>query len=51
VVPGRRALPHNLFAFVNLETRQLQVLYHPLGEDLPGIARRVLLEQPAQQRG
>jgi hypothetical protein len=42
-------LPHNLRVFVDLETRQLEVLDYPLGEHLTGIVRRVFLEDPAQQ--
>jgi hypothetical protein len=49
VVRARRAFPHNLLGFVDLETRLLEVLDHPLGEHLTGIVRRVLLEDPAQQ--
>jgi hypothetical protein len=49
VVPGRRSLPHNLIGFVDLETRQLQVLDDSVGEHLPGIVGHVLLEQPAQE--
>jgi hypothetical protein len=49
VVPRRRALPHDLIGFVDLETGQLQVFDHPLGEYLPGIVWRVFLEQAAQQ--
>jgi hypothetical protein len=49
VVPGRRALPHNLLGFVDLETGLLQVRDHPRGELLARIVRRVLLEDPAQQ--
>ena len=45
----RRALSHDLIVFVDLKTRQLQVLYDPLGKHLPGIVRRVLLEEPAQE--
>jgi hypothetical protein len=49
VAARRRALPHNLFGFVDLETGLLQVRDHPRGELLAGIVRRVLLEDPAQQ--
>jgi hypothetical protein len=49
VIRARRPLPHNLFAFVDLESRLLQVLHDPLGKHLPGIVRRVLLEEPAQE--
>ena len=45
----RRALPHNLLGFVDLETRLFEVLYNLLGELLPGIVRRVFLEQTPQQ--
>jgi hypothetical protein len=50
VVPGRRALPHNLLGFVDLETRLLEMLNHAGGELPAGIVRRVLRQEPAQQR-
>jgi hypothetical protein len=49
VAGRRRTLPHNLLTFVDLETRQLQVLHDPLGEHLAGIVRSVLLEETAQR--
>ena len=49
VARRRRALPHNLLAFVDLETGQLQVLDHPLGELLARVIGHVFLEQPAQE--
>ena len=45
----RRALPHDLVGFVDLKTRQFQMRNDPLGQHLPRIVRRVLLEQPAQE--
>jgi hypothetical protein len=45
----RRALPHSLLGFIDLKTRLLQVLYHPVGELLAGIIRDVFLQEPAQQ--
>ena len=36
VVRARRALPHNLLGFVDLETRLIEMLDHPLGELLAG---------------
>jgi hypothetical protein len=49
VARARRALPHNLLAFVDFETRQLQVLHDPLGELLAGLIRCVFCQEPAQQ--
>jgi hypothetical protein len=49
VVRARRALPHHLLGFVDLETRLLEVLDHPIGKHLARIVRRVFLEDPAQQ--
>jgi hypothetical protein len=40
VAARRRALPHNLLGFVDLETGLLEVLHDPLGERLAGIVRR-----------
>ena len=45
----RRALPHDLIGFVDLEARELEMIDDPLGEHLPGIVGRVLLEEPAQE--
>jgi hypothetical protein len=45
----RRALPHDLIGFVDLETRPLQVLDHPLREHPARIIDHVLLEEPTQQ--
>jgi hypothetical protein len=45
----RRALPHDLLGFVDLEPRLLQVLYHPRGELLARIIGNVILEKPAQK--
>ena len=41
----RRALPHDLIAFVDLETRLFQVLHHPLGKLLARIVRRVFRQE------
>jgi hypothetical protein len=49
VVRARRALPHDLLGFVDLETRLLEVLYHPLGERLAGIVWGVFRQEPTQQ--
>jgi hypothetical protein len=37
VVRARRALPHNLLGFVDLETRLLEMLDHPGSQLLAGI--------------
>jgi hypothetical protein len=34
---------------VDLDTGQLEVLYHPLGQPVPGIVGGVFFQQPAQQ--
>ena len=44
-----RALPEHLLGFVDLETRLLEVLDHPVGEHLTGIVRRVFRQEPPQQ--
>jgi hypothetical protein len=49
-VPARRrTLPHDLIGLVDLETREFQVLDHPLGEHLAGFVGGVLLQDAAQQ--
>jgi hypothetical protein len=49
VAARRRALPHDLIGFVDLKPRELKMSNDPLGQHLPGIVRRVLPEEPAQQ--
>ena len=41
--------PDHLIALVDHETRQLQMLHDPLGQDLARIVPRVLLEETAQE--
>jgi hypothetical protein len=45
----RRTLLHNLLALIDLETRLLQVLDHPLGELLARIIGHVVLQDSAQE--
>jgi hypothetical protein len=42
----RRLPPERLPVLINLETRLLEVLHDSLGELVPGIVGRVLLQQP-----
>jgi hypothetical protein len=46
---ARRALPHNLLVFVDLEAGQLQVRDHPLCELLTRSVGDVLFQHPPQQ--
>ena len=45
----RGPLPHDLLSFVDLEARQLEMLYCPLREHLARIICHVFLEEPAKQ--
>jgi hypothetical protein len=43
VAPGRRALPHDLLGFVDLEPRLLQLLHDAIGELLARLVGHVIL--------
>jgi hypothetical protein len=49
MVRARRALPEHLALLVDLETRLLKVVDHPLGELVPGIVGLVFFHHSTEQ--